>query len=78
MSVNKFAQIDANMEDPDLLTLITEISTEARLKQLTAAWLRQEATIARLQGQKLPCGHTVRDLEQLESGEVICKGCNHV
>ena len=46
-----------------------------RIKQLTAAWWRQEATIARLQGQRLPCGHTVRDLEQLDSGEVICKGC---
>jgi hypothetical protein len=48
---------------------------KSRIKELTSRWWKQEAEIARLQGLRLPCGHTVRDVEQLENGEIICKGC---
>ncbi len=70
MTLVSFLNIDKKPND-----LQFAATYESRLKELIAAWWRQEATIARLQGQRLPCGHTVMDLEQLESGEVICKGC---
>lgn len=62
-----FTEFDKDMQKVKLY--------EQRLKELTAAWWRHETEIANLMETRLPCGHTVRDLEQLDSGEVICKGC---
>ena len=60
---------DAYQEAVDLVMYLRQAILEQEKND------RQEATIARLQGQRLPCGHTVMDLEQLDNGEVVCNGC---